>query len=38
MRDSLLAVSGVLDRKAFGPGSLNGKDSRRSVYLTVKRS
>ncbi|MFP6886179.1 MAG: DUF1549 and DUF1553 domain-containing protein, partial [Opitutales bacterium] len=38
IRDALLAVSGVLDRKAFGPGTLNGKDSRRSVYLTVKRS
>ena len=37
IRDSLLAVSGRLDRKMFGKGSLDQKTPRRSVYLTVKR-
>jgi hypothetical protein len=37
-RDALLAVSGTLDRKLFGKGSLDQRMSRRSVYLTVKRS
>ena len=37
IRDSLLAVSGTLDKKMFGPGSLNQEDRRRSVYLRVKR-
>ncbi len=38
IRDALLAVSGTLDTKMFGPGSLNQADKRRSVYLKVKRS
>jgi hypothetical protein len=38
IRDSLLAVSGTLDRTMYGPGTLNESDPRRSVYLTVKRS
>jgi len=38
IRDSLLAVSGVLDPAMFGPGSLDEKMRRRSVYFTVKRS
>ncbi|MDP6446564.1 MAG: DUF1553 domain-containing protein, partial [Pirellulaceae bacterium] len=38
IRDSLLAVSGALDKKMFGPGSLDQANPRRSVYLTVKRS
>lgn len=37
IRDNLLAVGGTLDRKMFGPGSLNEADARRSVYLKVKR-
>lgn len=38
IRDSLLTVSGRLDRNQFGQGSLDEKTARRSVYLTVKRS
>jgi mono/diheme cytochrome c family protein len=38
IRDSLLAVSGMLDSTMFGPGSLDEAMSRRSVYFTVKRS
>jgi len=37
IRDSLLAVSGTLDRKTFGKGTLDQKSPRRSIYLTVKR-
>jgi len=36
IRDSLLSVSGTLDRKQFGKGSLDQNMPRRSVYLTVK--
>jgi cytochrome c553 len=38
IRDSLLAVSGLLDPARFGPGSLDEAMRRRSVYFTVKRS
>ncbi len=38
IRDSLLAVSGTLDTRMFGKGSLDQRQTRRSVYLTVKRS
>lgn len=38
IRDSLLAVAGTLDLKMYGPGTLDGNNPRRSVYLTVKRS
>jgi len=38
LRDALLAVSGTLDRKPYGKGSLDPKTTRRSIYLTVKRS
>ncbi len=38
IRDSLLAVSGQLDPKQFGPGTLDEKSNRRSIYFTVKRS
>ncbi|MEM7146543.1 MAG: DUF1553 domain-containing protein, partial [Verrucomicrobiota bacterium] len=38
IRDSLLALSGALDEKMFGPGSLDPGNTRRSVYLTIKRS
>ena len=38
IRDSILAVSGDLDKKMFGPGSLDEGMKRRSIYFTVKRS
>ena len=38
IRDSILAVSGELDPKLFGPGTLDDKTKRRSIYFTVKRS
>ncbi len=38
VRDSLLAVGGALDLTMFGAGTLDEASSRRSVYLTVKRS
>jgi mono/diheme cytochrome c family protein len=38
IRDAMLAVSGLLDERRFGPGVLDVADRRRSVYLFVKRS
>lgn len=38
IRDSLLAVSGMLDRTQFGPGSKSEAMKRRSIYFTIKRS
>ena len=38
IRDSLLAVGGKLDLTMYGPGTLDAKMSRRSLYFTVKRS
>jgi mono/diheme cytochrome c family protein len=38
IRDSLLAVGGVLDDRMYGPGTLDAASRRRSVYFTVKRS
>ena len=38
IRDSLLAISGKLDRTLYGPGSLDVTRPRRSVYLFIKRS
>jgi hypothetical protein len=38
IRDSLLAVGGVLDGRMYGPGTLDEASKRRSVYFTVKRS
>jgi len=38
IRDSILAVSGRLDKKQFGPGTLDEGMLRRSIYFTVKRS
>jgi hypothetical protein len=38
LRDAMLAVSGTLDRKQFGPGTLDEKMRRRSIYFFVKRS
>jgi hypothetical protein len=37
IRDTLLAVSGSLDKAMFGKGVLDQANPRRSVYLTVKR-
>src|SRR5207244_6323242 len=38
IRDALLSVSGALDTRMFGPGTLNSANKRRSIYSTVKRS
>jgi hypothetical protein len=38
IRDSLLAVSGSLDPRMFGPGTLDIAQKRRSIYFFVKRS
>lgn len=38
IRDSMLAVSGLLDRKMYGPGTLDANMRRRSVYFFIKRS
>jgi mono/diheme cytochrome c family protein len=38
IRDSILAVSGELDRTLFGRGTLDENSKRRSIYFTVKRS
>ena len=38
IRDSMLAVSGRLDPRQFGPGTLDQNMTRRSVYFFIKRS
>ena len=38
IRDAMLAVSGRLDPTMYGPGTLDERQQRRSVYFTVKRS
>ena len=38
IRDSLLAVSGKLDRTLYGPGSKSEAMGRRSLYFFIKRS
>ncbi len=38
VRDAALHVSGLLDAKMYGPGTLDEGSLRRSVYFTVKRS
>jgi hypothetical protein len=38
IRDSMLAVSGKLDRTMYGPGTLDQNMTRRSVYFFIKRS
>ncbi len=38
IRDSLLAVSGTLDERMYGPGTLDQNMRRRSVYFFIKRS
>jgi hypothetical protein len=38
VRDAMLAVSGKLEPRMFGPGSLDVDQPRRSIYYFVKRS
>jgi hypothetical protein len=38
IRDSMLAVSGLLDPTMYGPGTLDESMRRRSIYFFVKRS
>ncbi|MBI3414896.1 MAG: DUF1549 domain-containing protein [Verrucomicrobia bacterium] len=38
IRDSVLAVSDTLDETMFGPGTLDSKQNRRSIYFMIKRS
>ncbi|MDP1591965.1 MAG: PSD1 and planctomycete cytochrome C domain-containing protein [Prosthecobacter sp.] len=38
IRDSMLAVSGVLDATMFGPGTRDETSKRRSIYFNIKRS
>jgi hypothetical protein len=38
IRDSMLAVSGTLDRTLYGPGTLDEGHARRSIYFMMKRS
>ena len=38
IRDSMLAVSGQLDTRMYGPGTLDQNMRRRSVYFFIKRS
>ncbi len=38
LRDSLLAISGKLDRTMYGPGTKDERSLRRSIYFTMKRS
>ncbi|MBX7211778.1 MAG: PSD1 and planctomycete cytochrome C domain-containing protein [Verrucomicrobiaceae bacterium] len=38
IRDSMLAVSGLLDATMFGPGMRDENSKRRSIYFNIKRS
>lgn len=38
IRDSILAVTGTLDRRMFGAGTLDPEMRRRSIYFQIKRS
>jgi Protein of unknown function (DUF1549)/Protein of unknown function (DUF1553)/Planctomycete cytochrome C len=38
LRDSILAVTGTLDRRMFGAGTLDQAMKRRSIYFQIKRS
>jgi len=38
IRDAILAVSGQLDEKMFGPGTLDPAMKRRAIYFQIKRS
>ena len=38
IRDSMLAVSGLLDDTMYGPGTRDENSKRRSIYFNIKRS
>ncbi len=38
IRDAMLSISGDLDPRMYGPGTLDEASKRRSIYFTVKRS
>jgi hypothetical protein len=38
IRDSQLSVSGLLDPRLYGPGTLDENMRRRSIYFTIKRA
>ena len=38
LRDAMLSLSGTMDGRMYGPGSLDEGMKRRSIYFTVKRS
>ncbi len=38
IRDAILATTGALDPKLFGPGTLDSAMKRRSIYFQIKRS
>ena len=38
IRDSMLAVSGLLDDTMYGPGTRDENSKRRSIYFSIKRS
>ncbi|MGY8652216.1 MAG: PSD1 and planctomycete cytochrome C domain-containing protein [Verrucomicrobiia bacterium] len=38
LRDSMLFVSGVLEDRMYGPGTLSEASNRRSIYFMIKRS
>ena len=38
IRDSMLAVAGLLETDMYGPGTLDESMRRRSIYFTIKRS
>jgi hypothetical protein len=38
IRDSMLALGGLLDRRLYGPGTLDENMTRRSLYFFIKRS
>jgi hypothetical protein len=38
IRDSMLSVSGLLDATLYGPGTMDERSRRRSIYFTIKRS
>ncbi len=38
VRDSILSAAGQLDTRMFGPGTLDERHQRRSIYFMIKRS
>ena len=38
IRDTMLGISGLLDPRMYGPGTLDEASRRRSIYFTIKRS